>query len=72
MHADITFDISVYFPFRVQILQPLQYFPQYSSNVSLFKRPWTELGRGTNRSEKKWKLGERRSGHQVLLLKYKK
>lgn len=41
----ITFDISVNLPLRVQILQPLQYFPQYSSYVRLFKRSWTELGR---------------------------
>lgn len=39
----ITFDISVNLPLRVQILQPLQYFPQYSSYVRLFKRSWTEL-----------------------------
>lgn len=74
----ITFDISVDLPFRVQILQPLQYFPQYSSNVSLFKRPWTELGRGREmtevrqkESEKGGSLGEGGTGG-VLPLKYKK
>lgn len=39
----ITFDISVNLPLRVQILQPLQYFPQYSRYVRLFKRSWAEL-----------------------------
>lgn len=41
----ITFDISVNLPLRMKILQPFQYFPQYSSYISLFKRSWAELGR---------------------------
>ena len=50
----ITFDVSMNLALRVQILQPLQYLPQYSSYVSLFKRSWTELEcvGMTNKSEK--------------------
>lgn len=55
----ITFDISVNLPFTVQILQPLQYFSQNSSNVSFFKRSWTEL------REKRG--GGRQTGHGLLL-----
>lgn len=39
----VTFYISVNLPFRMQILQALQDFPQYCRYVGLFKRAWAEL-----------------------------
>lgn len=51
----ITFDISVNLPLRMKVLQTFQYFPQYSSYVSLFKRSWAELQWG-NKADNETKI----------------